>query len=266
MSDILNKILAVKADEVAAARKVRDLASLRSEAEGDREARAAIRGFEASLRAKIAAGQAGVIAEVKKASPSKGVLRPDFQPAAIAQSYAEHGAACLSVLTDVQFFQGSPDYLKQARAACALPVLRKDFMVDHYQVYEARAMGADAILLIVAALDHGLMAELEACAMDLGMDVLVEVHDGEELDAALKLKTPLLGINNRNLRTFDVTLDTTLGLLPRIPKDRLVVTESGILGAGDVLRMRAADVHAFLVGEAFMRAENPGQELQRLFA
>ncbi|PYD84849.1 indole-3-glycerol phosphate synthase TrpC [Pseudomonas syringae pv. pisi] len=266
MSDILNKILAVKADEVAAARKVRDLASLRSEAEGDREARAAIRGFEASLRAKIAAGQAGVIAEVKKASPSKGVLRPDFQPAAIAQSYAEHGAACLSVLTDVQFFQGSPDYLKQARAACALPVLRKDFMVDHYQVYEARAMGADAILLIVAALDHGLMAELEACAMDLGMDVLVEVHDGEELDAALKLKTPLLGINNRNLRTFDVTLDTTLGLLPRIPKDRLVVTESGILGAGDVQRMREADVHAFLVGEAFMRAENPGQELQRLFA
>jgi indole-3-glycerol phosphate synthase len=266
MSDILNKILAVKADEVAAARKVRDLASLRSEAEGDREARAAIRGFEASLRAKIAAGQAGVIAEVKKASPSKGVLRPDFQPAAIAQSYAEHGAACLSVLTDVQFFQGSVDYLQQARAACALPVLRKDFMVDHYQVYEARAMGADAILLIVAALDHGLMAELEACAMDLGMDVLVEVHDGEELDAALKLKTPLLGINNRNLRTFDVTLDTTLGLLPRIPKDRLVVTESGILGAGDVQRMREADVHAFLVGEAFMRAENPGQELQRLFA
>lgn len=266
MSDILNKILAVKADEVAAARKVRDLASLRSEAEGDREARAAIRGFEANLRATIAAGQAGVIAEVKKASPSKGVLRPDFQPAAIAQSYAEHGAACLSVLTDVQFFQGSFEYLKQARAACALPVLRKDFMVDHYQVYEARAMGADAILLIVAALDHGLMAELEACAMDLGMDVLVEVHDGEELDAALKLKTPLLGINNRNLRTFDVTLDTTLGLLPRIPKDRLVVTESGILGAGDVQRMREADVHAFLVGEAFMRAENPGQELQRLFA
>jgi len=266
MSDILNKILAVKADEVAAARKHRDLYSLRSEVEGDREARAALRGFEAGLRAKIAAGQAGVIAEVKKASPSKGVLRPDFQPAAIAQSYAEHGAACLSVLTDVQFFQGSVDYLQQARAACALPVLRKDFMVDPYQVYEARAMGADAILLIVAALDHGLMAELEACAMDLGMDVLVEVHDGEELDAALKLKTPLLGINNRNLRTFDVTLDTTLGLLPRIPKDRLVVTESGILGTGDVQRMREADVHAFLVGEAFMRAENPGRELQRLFA
>ncbi|TXF96444.1 indole-3-glycerol phosphate synthase TrpC [Massilia arenae] len=266
MSDILNKILAVKADEVAAARKHRDLYSLRNEVESDREARAALRGFEAGLRAKIAAGQAGVIAEVKKASPSKGVLRPDFQPAAIAQSYAEHGAACLSVLTDVQFFQGSVDYLQQARAACALPVLRKDFMVDPYQVYEARAMGADAILLIVAALDHGLMAELEACAMDLGMDVLVEVHDGDELDAALKLRTPLLGINNRNLRTFDVTLDTTLGLLPRIPKDRLVVTESGILGTGDVQRMREADVHAFLVGEAFMRAENPGRELQRLFA
>lgn len=266
MSDILNKILAVKADEVAAARKHRDLLSLRRDVESDHAARAAVRGFEAGLRARIAAGHAGVIAEVKKASPSKGVLRADFQPAAIAHSYAEHGAACLSVLTDVQFFQGSVDYLQQARAACALPVLRKDFMVDPYQVYEARAMGADAILLIVAALDHGLMAELEACAMDLGMDVLVEVHDGAELDAALKLKTPLLGINNRNLRTFEVTLDTTLGLLPRIPKDRLVVTESGILGTGDVQRMRQADVHAFLVGEAFMRAENPGQELQRLFA
>lgn len=266
MSDILNKILAVKADEVAAAKKHRDLHSLRRDVESDREARAGLRGFEQALRAKIAAGQAGVIAEVKKASPSKGVLRPDFQPAAIAQSYAEHGAACLSVLTDVQFFQGSVDYLQQARAACALPVLRKDFMVDLYQVYEARAMGADAILLIVAALDHGLMAELEACAMDLGMDVLVEVHDCVELDAALKLRTPLVGINNRNLRTFDVTLDTTLGLLDRIPKERLVVTESGILGTGDVARMREADVHAFLVGEAFMRAENPGQELQRLFA
>ena len=265
MSDILNKILAVKADEVAAAKKQRDLYSLRREVESDQEARRGLRGFEQGLRAKIAAGQAGVIAEVKKASPSKGVLRPDFQPAAIAQSYAEHGAACLSVLTDVQFFQGSPDYLRQARAACALPVLRKDFMVDLYQVYEARAMGADAILLIVSALDHGLMAELEACALELGMDVLVEVHDGEELDAALKLRTPLVGINNRNLRTFEVTLDTTLGLLDRIPQDRLVVTESGILGAADVARMRAANVHAFLVGEAFMRAENPGRELQRLF-
>jgi indole-3-glycerol phosphate synthase len=266
MSDILDKILAVKADEVAAARKHRDLYSLRNEVESDGDARRSLRGFEQALRAKIAAGQAGVIAEVKKASPSKGVLRADFQPAAIAQSYAEHGAACLSVLTDVNFFQGSSEYLRQARAACALPILRKDFMVDLYQVYEARAMGADAILLIVAALDHGLMAELEACALELGMDVLVEVHDGAELDAALQLRTPLVGINNRNLRTFDVTLDTTLGLLQAIPPERLVVTESGILGPQDVQRMRDANVHAFLVGEAFMRAENPGQELARLFA
>lgn len=266
MSDILDKILAVKADEVAAARKHRDLYSLRNEVESDGDARRSLRGFEQALRAKIAAGQAGVIAEVKKASPSKGVLRADFQPAAIAQSYAEHGAACLSVLTDVNFFQGCADYLRQARAACDLPILRKDFMVDLYQVYEARAMGADAILLIVAALDHGLMAELEACALELGMNVLVEVHDGAELDAALQLRTPLLGINNRNLRTFDVTLDTTLGLLSAIPPERLVVTESGILGPQDVQRMRDANVHAFLVGEAFMRAENPGQELARLFA
>lgn len=266
MSDILDKILAVKADEVAAARKHRDLYSLRNEVESDGDARRSLRGFEQALRAKIAAGQAGVIAEVKKASPSKGVLRADFQPAAIAQSYAEHGAACLSVLTDVNFFQGSSEYLRQARAACDLPILRKDFMVDLYQVYEARAMGADAILLIVAALDHGLMAELEACALELGMDVLVEVHDGTELDAALQLRTPLVGINNRNLRTFDVTLDTTLGLLQAIPPERLVVTESGILGPQDVQRMRDANVHAFLVGEAFMRAENPGQELARLFA
>jgi len=266
MSDILDKILAVKADEVAAARKHRDLYSLRNEVESDGDARRSLRGFEQALRAKIAAGQAGVIAEVKKASPSKGVLRADFQPAAIAQSYAEHGAACLSVLTDVNFFQGCADYLRQARAACDLPILRKDFMVDLYQVYEARAMGADAILLIVAALDHGLMAELEACALELGMDVLVEVHDGAELDAALQLRTPLVGINNRNLRTFDVTLDTTLGLLQGIPADRLVITESGILGPQDVQRMRDANVHAFLVGEAFMRAENPGQELARLFA
>jgi indole-3-glycerol phosphate synthase len=251
---------------VAAARKHRDLYSLRNEVESDGDARRSLRGFEQALRAKIAAGQAGVIAEVKKASPSKGVLRADFQPAAIAQSYAEHGAACLSVLTDVNFFQGCADYLRQARAACALPILRKDFMVDLYQVYEARAMGADAILLIVAALDHGLMAELEACALELGMDVLVEVHDGAELDAALQLRTPLVGINNRNLRTFDVTLDTTLGLLAAIPQERLVVTESGILGPQDVQRMRDANVHAFLVGEAFMRAENPGQELARLFA
>jgi indole-3-glycerol phosphate synthase len=266
MSDILNKILAVKADEVAAAKKYRSLASLRAEVEADRESRAAIRGFEAGLRAKIAAGQAGVIAEIKKASPSKGVLRADFRPAAIAQSYAEGGAACLSVLTDEQFFQGATEYLVQARAACALPVIRKDFLVDLYQVYEARAMGADCILLIVAGLDHGLMADMEACAHELGMDVLVESHDGDELTAALKLKTNLIGINNRNLRTFDVSLDNTIDLLPRIPAERMVVTESGILGQSDVQRMRAANVNAFLVGEAFMRAEDPGAELSRLFA
>ncbi|HWV62614.1 MAG TPA: indole-3-glycerol phosphate synthase TrpC [Oxalicibacterium sp.] len=265
MSDILNKILAVKAEEIAAAKKVRGLANLRDEVESDKEARAALRGFEASLRAKITAGQAGVIAEVKKASPSKGVLRADFRPADIAASYAQHGAACLSVLTDVQFFQGAPDYLKQARAACALPVLRKDFIVDPYQVYEARSWGADCILLIVAALDHGLMAELEACAHDLGMNVLVEVHDAAELDAALKLKTALLGINNRNLRTFETSLQTTIGLLPRIPADKLVITESGILAPDDVKKMRDANVHAFLVGEAFMRAPDPGVELARLF-
>jgi indole-3-glycerol phosphate synthase len=266
MSDILNKILAVKADEVAAAKQSRSLANLRSEIESDRSARAGLRGFEASLRGKIAAGGAGVIAEVKKASPSKGILRADFDPAQIARSYAEHGAACLSVLTDVQFFQGAPAYLQQARAACKIPVLRKDFMIDPYQVYQARSWGADAILLIVSALDHGLMADLEACAHELGMDVLVEVHDGDELDAALKLKTPLLGINNRNLRTFETTLQTTLDLLPRIPRDKLVVTESGILNADDVKRMRDADVHAFLVGEAFMRAPDPGVELERLFS
>jgi len=265
MSDILNKILAVKADEVAAARKFRDFAGLRRDVESDAELRAGIRGFESNLRRNIDAGRAGVIAEVKKASPSKGVLRADFRPAEIAASYAEGGASCLSVLTDVQFFQGSPEYLKQARAACNLPVIRKDFMVDLYQVYEARAMGADAILLIVAALDHGLMADLDACARELGMDVLVEVHDADELDAALRLKTRLVGVNNRNLRTFEVTLDTTIGLLPQMPADRLVVTESGILGQADVKRMRDANVHAFLVGEAFMRAPDPGTELRRLF-
>ncbi|MGE5650402.1 MAG: indole-3-glycerol phosphate synthase TrpC [Bacillota bacterium] len=265
MSDILKKILDVKADEVAAAKKQRDLASLRRAVETGSALRADLRGFEASLRGKIAAGQAGVIAEVKKASPSKGILREDFQPAQIAQSYAKHGAACLSVLTDVQFFQGAPDYLKQARAACEIPVLRKDFIVDMYQVYEARSWGADCILLIVAALEHGLMAELEACALELGMSVLVEVHDADELTAALKLKTPLLGINNRNLRTFETSLQTTIGLLPRIPADKLVVTESGILTPDDVKTMRDADVHAFLVGEAFMRAPEPGVELQRLF-
>ena len=265
MSDILNKILAVKADEVSAAKKYRSLASLRGDVENDAGLRAGVRGFEARLRSTIASGRAGVIAEVKKASPSKGVLRADFRPANIAESYARHGAACLSVLTDVQFFQGSSDYLLQARAACDIPVLRKDFMIDMYQVYEARAMGADAILLIVSALDHGLMAELEACSMELGMDVLVEVHDGDELDAALKLHTPLVGINNRNLRTFETSLETTTGLLARIPPNKLVVTESGIMGPNDVKRMREANVHAFLVGEAFMRAPEPGVELARLF-
>ena len=252
-SDILNKIVAVKREEIAAAKRVRDAASLRRDAEslgGQRD-------FVGALRTKIAAGRAAVIAEVKKASPSKGVLREHFVPAEIAASYERGGAACLSVLTDAQFFQGSAAFLEQARAACALPVLRKDFMVDAYQVFEARAMGADCILLIAACLDDAQMADLEAQALALGMAVLVEVHDGAELDRALRLKTPLVGINNRNLRTFEVTLDTTLGLLPGVPKDRLLVTESGILGAGDVKRMRDADVHAFLVGEAFMRARGP---------
>ena len=266
MSDILNKILDVKADEVAAAKKYRSLSSLRSEVEADGEARKTLRGFEASLRAKIAAGPAAVIAEVKKASPSKGILRTDFCPAEIAVSYAANGAACLSVLTDKQFFQGAPEYLQQARAACTIPALRKDFMVDPYQVYEARAWGADCILLIVAALDHGLMAELEACAHELGMGVLVEVHNAIELEAALRLKTALLGINTRNLRTFETSLQTTLELLPRISPDKLVITESGIQTADDVKRMRDADVNAFLVGEAFMRAPDPGVELSRLFS
>jgi len=261
MSDILNKINAVKHEEVAAAKARRSLASLREEAEARRDTR----GFEAALRAKIDAGLSAVIAEIKKASPSKGVLREDFRPAEIAQSYERHGAACLSVLTDERFFQGSVAYLQQARAACALPVLRKDFLVDEYQVYEARAMGADAILLIAASLDDALMADLEACALGLGLDVLVEVHDGAELDRALRLKTPLLGINNRNLRTFEVTLQTTLGLLERVPAERLLVTESGILGRADVQTMRAARVNAFLVGEAFMRAPDPGAALAELF-
>lgn len=265
MSDILKKILDVKADEVSAAKKHQDLASLRRDVESDQEARKELRGFETSLRNKITAGKAGVIAEIKKASPSKGVLREQFHPADIAHSYAAHGAACLSVLTDVNFFQGSPDYLKQSRAACAIPVLRKDFIIDPYQIYQARHWGADCVLLIVAALDHGLMRELEACAHELGMGVLVEVHDAQELDAALKLNTTLLGINNRNLRTFETTLDTTLNLLPRISTDKIVITESGILASDDVKRMRDANVHAFLVGEAFMRAPDPGVELARLF-
>jgi len=261
MSDILNKILAVKTQEVATALAAKPLAAMRAEA----EQAVAVRDFAGAIRAKISAGQAAVIAEIKKASPSKGVLRTDFRPAEIAASYAQHGAACLSVLTDEQFFQGSAEYLKQARAACALPVLRKDFIVDEYQIYEARAMGADAVLLIAAALDVVQMQAFEALAHSLGMAVLVEVHDAVELDAALQLSTPLIGINNRNLRTFEVSLQTTLDLLPRIPPERIVVTESGILKAKDVELMRGNLVNAFLVGEAFMRADNPGSELAKIF-
>ena len=261
MSDILEKIVAVKREEIAAAQRKKPLDMVRADA----ESRLLTRDFEGALRAKIAKGLPAVIAEIKKASPSKGVIRADFIPADIAQSYAEHGAACLSVLTDRDFFQGSPDYLKQARASCDLPVLRKDFMVDAYQVYEARVMGADCILLIAACLDDAKMAELEALAHSLGMAVLVEVHDGAELERALKLKTPLVGINNRNLRTFEVSLSNTLDLLPRVPADRLLVTESGVLGAADVKTMRDAGVHAFLVGEAFMRAPDPGAALADVF-
>lgn len=266
MADILNQILAVKADEIRAAKKYQSLTSLRSEVEINAELRLGLRPFETSLRTQIQAGKAGVIAEIKKASPSKGVIRADFHPAQIAASYANHGAACLSVLTDVQFFQGAPEYLQQARAACNLPVLRKDFMIDPYQLYQARAWGADAILLIVAALDPGLMRELEAIAHELGMAVLVEVHNAEELSAALTLKTALLGINNRNLRTFEVSLDNTIALLPQIPPEKLIITESGISVVDDVKRMRDVNVHAFLVGEAFMRADEPGVEMARLFA
>ena len=266
MSDILKQIVAVKHEEIATALKTRSLAEVRAQAEQRNRDLNDVRDFAGALRAKVAAGQAAVIAEVKKASPSKGVLREHFVPADIARSYAQHGAACLSVLTDERFFQGCEAFLKQAREACELPVLRKDFMVDTFQVYDARAMGADCILLIAACLDDAQMRDLEALSHELGMAVLVEVHDGEELDRALKLKTPLVGINNRNLRTFEVTLDTTLGLLPRVPADRLLVTESGILGPADVQRMRAADVHAFLVGEAFMRQPDPGAALAQLFA
>lgn len=261
MSDILQRIVAVKQEEVARARAARSLADLRS----DLPQASAVRGFAAALHYRVTAGQAAVIAEVKKASPSKGVLRERFEPADIARSYEAGGAACLSVLTDVQFFQGAAGYLQQARAACSLPVLRKDFIIDPYQVVEARVMGADCILLIAACLGDAQMAELEACALELGLDVLVEVHDGDELERALRLKTSLVGVNNRNLRTFDVSLDTTLVLRSRIPPGRLLVTESGILGQEDVRRMRDAGVHAFLVGEAFMRAPDPGLALRGLF-
>ena len=266
MSDILNQIVEVKLGEVAAAKRRMPLADMRRDA----ESRVLTRDFVGALRAKITAGQAAVIAEIKKASPSKGVIRADFIPADIAQSYAEGdgkvSAACLSVLTDRQFFQGQPDYLKQARASCQLPVLRKDFMVDPYQIYESRAMGADCVLLIAACLDDGLMAEMEAIARSLDMAVLVEVHDAPELQRALKLKTPLVGINNRDLRSFEVSLQTTLALQKQVPADRLLVTESGILAPADVRLMRDAGVHAFLVGEAFMRASDPGLALARLFA
>ena len=266
MSDILEKICAVKREEVAAAHKRVPLAEMRRDA----ESRVLTRDFLGAVRAKLAQGQAAVIAEIKKASPSKGVIRKgEFIPADIAQSYTEGNgkvsAACLSVLTDRQFFQGQPDYLKQARASCPLPVLRKDFMVDPYQIYESRAMGADCVLLIAACLDDAQLAEMEQIARSLDMAVLVEVHDGAELQRALKLKTPLVGINNRNLRNFEVSLDTTLGLLKDVPADRLLVTESGIHTREDVCRMRDAGVNAFLVGEAFMRADEPGEALAQLF-
>jgi len=261
MADILARILATKADEIATAKRARSQGVVEAAA----RAMPAPRDFVDALRARIAAGRAAVIAEIKKASPSRGVLRADFDPASIAASYSAGGATCLSVLTDRTYFQGAPEYLSAARAACALPVLRKDFIVDDYQVAESRAWGADAILLIVAALDDARLAALEALAYDLGMAVLVEAHDAAELDRALALATPLVGINNRNLRTFDVSLATTLDLLPRVPSGKLVVTESGILGPDDVATMRARGVHAFLVGEAFMRAADPGAALAALF-
>ena len=260
--DILERILAVKREEVAQAKAAKPLAVIEAEARAQPPAR----DFVGAIRARVAAGQPAVIAEIKKASPSKGVIRADFRPSEIAADYAAHGAACLSVLTDRQFFQGAPAYLQAARAACGLPVRRKDFLVDPYQIVEARAMGADAILLIAAALDLATMQAFEATADELGLGVLVEVHDGDELERALQLKTPLIGINNRNLRTFDVSLQTTLDLLPRLPPGRVVVAESGVLTGEDVAVLRDHQVHAFLVGEAFMRAPQPGEALARLFA
>ncbi|MEZ2720095.1 indole-3-glycerol phosphate synthase TrpC [Paenalcaligenes hominis] len=261
MNDILAKILQTKKEEVAAARQLRSEADLLREAKSRKD----VRGFVRALNYKISQNQPAVIAEVKKASPSKGVIRENFNPAEIATSYAAHGAACLSVLTDMQYFQGAYDHLRQARAACALPVLRKDFMVDPYQVIHARAIGADCILLIVAALNLNQLLELEALAHELGMDVLVEVHDKDELDTALQLKSPLLGINNRNLRTFETSLQNTLDLLGLIPEDKLIITESGILNVDDVKTMRDHQVNAFLVGEAFMRQPDPGVALEQLF-
>ena len=265
MSDILTQIVAVKRDEITAAKTLKPLAAMRADA----ESRIQTRDFIGALRAKIARGQPAVIAEVKKASPSKGVLRADFIPADIAQSYAEGdgklSAACLSVLTDKDFFQGSAEYLKQARASCSLPVLRKDFMIDPYQIYESRVMGADCILLIAACLDDAQMKDLEALAFALDMAVLVEAHNEAEVERALRLKTPLIGVNNRNLKTFEVSLDTTLELVGRVPADRILVTESGIATPGDVQQLRAANINAFLIGEAFMRADDPGLALAQLF-
>ena len=261
MSDILNKILRRNAEEIAERSAQVSMRALSQRAEGADPAR----GFIAAIKRKLAQGQAAVIAEIKKASPSKGLLRADFRPAEIAASYERAGAACLSVLTDVDFFQGADEYLQQARAACALPVLRKDFTIDPWQVYEARALNADCILLIVAALDDAMLGELAGLAGQLGMDVLVEVHDAGELERALALNAPLIGINNRNLRTFETRLETTLDLLNRIPADRIVVTESGIHAPADVVRMRASGVHVFLVGEAFMKAPDPGAKLAELF-
>ncbi len=261
MNDILANILQTKKSEVATARQMRSEADLLREA----KIRKDLRGFARAIETTIAQGKPAVIAEIKKASPSKGVIRENFNPVDIAASYAAHGAACLSVLTDVQFFQGSYDYLRQARAACTLPVLRKDFMVDPYQIIHARALGADCILLIVAALSIHQLREFEDLAIELGMDVLVEVHDQDELDTALQLKTPLLGINNRNLRTFETSLQNTLQFLDQIPEGKRVITESGILTPQDVQLMRDHQVNAFLVGEAFMRAEEPGAALQELF-
>ena len=265
MSDILKKICEVKVQEVAAAKQQMSLADMRRDA----ESRVLTRDFVGALRAKIARKQAAVIAEIKKASPSKGVIRKDFIPADLAQSYAigdgDTSAACLSVLTDRQFFQGQPDFLKQARASCLLPVLRKDFLIDPYQIYESRSMGADCVLLIAACLEDAQMIEMEQIARSLDMAVLVEVHDAAELERALQLKTPLLGINNRNLRTFEVSIETTLALQKDVPADRLLITESGILAKSDVQTMRDAGVHAFLVGEAFMRAPEPGEALAKLF-
>jgi indole-3-glycerol phosphate synthase len=272
MSDILEKILSVKRQELASNRRrlsaadLRELIAVRRHHAQPASDGGATRGFEQALRRKIAQGHSAVIAEVKRASPSKGLLRDPFLPAEIAQSYEKHGAACLSVLTDEQFFQGSYHYLQAARQACALPILRKDFLIDTYQVLEAAAWGADCILLIVAALSDAQLAELEALALSLGMDVLVEVHDAAEMERALLLKTPLIGVNNRNLRTFEVSLNTTLQLQKQVPSNRLLITESGILGPGDVATMRKANIHGYLVGEAFMRATDPGLALATLFA